>query len=178
MSADVPQQLLLSQEGAVVIAVGDLVVRVAPHPTRDPDAAVIGLAIRDATLAAEVSTAISQAIANAVGEPTERPVVHLRSRKRLAEVSAQLSGAIALVGVTPRNGRRLVELVSGCRAAGAAGVQLVWDGSDAAIERHVFAALEFARSTPASAPVVLSRHERPAAALAILIAHRARKEAR
>jgi len=75
-----------------------------------------------------------------------------------------------MVGVTARNSRHLVAIVDGLRAAGVAGIQLVWDGESG--ERHVFAALERARSNPAAAPVVLATGLEPVPALHTLIAHR------
>jgi hypothetical protein len=102
--------------------------------------------------------------------------VRARSRKGLAREASRLGGAIAIVRVTARNARHLAALVAAARAAGALGVQLVWDGADpprAAIEHHVFAALEHARATPGEPPVVLAITDQPAAALRFLIAHRA-----
>jgi hypothetical protein len=198
----VPQQLLLSQEGAVVIEViaggaaaaqgGSLVVRVAPY-TGDTAAreATIGVAVADPALAQALTAAIVHALGQArvqalgdaapVSEPSETsnaqvPTVRVRSRKALARDAGRLGGAIAIVPVTAHNARHLVALVDGTRAAGAIGVQLVWDGADpprAAVEHHVFAALERARATPSEPPVVLATSDQPVAALYFLVAHRA-----
>jgi hypothetical protein len=51
----------------------------------------------------------------------------------------------------------------------------VWDGADpprAAVEHHVFAALERARATPGEPPVVLASSDQPVAALDFLVAAR------
>lgn len=140
---------------------GDLVARVQ-------------IAVADPELAAALAAQIGAAMRAVAAEP--RPVlarVHVRSRRRLAARAAELPGAIAMIGVTANNARHLVALVDAARAAGAAGIQLVWDGQGAAArERHVFAALEHARATPAAAPVVLAPDDDPAAALALAIARR------
>jgi hypothetical protein len=227
----VPEQLLLSQEGAVVIEVvagaaaaarGDaLVVRVAPY-TRHTAAreATIGVAVADPALAQALTEAIVHALGQALGhvvaqvpghahghghalghtserapedahgqvlrnpapaddplEPANArvPTVRVRSRKGLTRDAGRLGGAIAIVPVTARNARHLVALVHGARAAGAVGVQLVWDGADpprAAVEHHVFAALERVRATPGEPPVVLAATDQPVSALHFLVAHR------
>ena len=103
------------------------------------------------------------------------PTVRVRSRNGLARDAGRLGGAIAVVPVTARNARHLVALVDGSRAAGAIGVQLVWDGAEparTAVEHHVFAALERARATPGEPPVVLAASDRPVAALRFLVARR------
>lgn len=167
-----------------------LVVRVAPYgaAAADAGAARIAVAIADPALASALTTAVADAVAGAIAAATASeaegiPVVSLRSRKRMARVAGRLVGAIAIVAVTARNARHLVALVDGIRAAGAAGVQLVWDGVTPPrdqVERHVFAALERARTTPGEPPVVLAATDVPASALHLLIAHRAglRKEPR
>jgi hypothetical protein len=220
--ADLHEQLLLPQEGAVVIdpaeeaprsGVGSpttwpafvkvvagtapvpgappgdrtdapLVVRVAPYTAGGGAAreAQVGIAIADPALAQAITAAVTAAVTAAICDagpdraPADRaPTVRLRSRKRLARLAGRLTGAIAIVPVTARNARHLVALVDGIRAAGAAGVQLVWDGTQpprAAVERHVFAVLERARATPNDPPVVLATSDPPAAALHLLIAHR------
>ena len=125
----------------------------------------IGIHVADPALA-EALRAIDLA-------PPACPLVTLRSRKRLAEIAATLAGAIAIVPITLRNARHLVELTDGIRAAGAAGIQLGWDGADRPLlERHVFAVLEHGRATPGAAPIVLAPTREPAAALRILVAHR------
>jgi hypothetical protein len=101
-----------------------------------------------------------------------------RSRGRRARSASRAGSArrSSPVRVTACNARHLAALVAAARAAGALGVQLVWDGADpprAAIEHHVFAALEHARATPGEPPVVLATTDQPAAALRFLIAHRA-----
>ena len=156
-----------------------LVVRVAPHAARaTAREAQIRVAVADPALAQALTTAIAEAIraAGAVPPPPQ-PVrtIRLRSRKRLVREAGQIPGAIALVPVTARNARHLVELVDRLRAAGAIGVQLVWDGADPPrprVEHHVFAALERARATPGEPPVVLAASDQPVPALYLLIARR------
>ena len=160
--------------GAEVAAAGaaDLVVRVGA-PAASPDEATIVFGVADPALATAMASAIAAALRGFALEPVAPRTVLLRSRRRIPEL--ELAGAIAIVGVTPRNARHLVELVDGVRAAGAIGVQLVWDGADpprAAVEHHVFAALERARATPGEPPVVLATSDQPAPALCFLVAHR------
>jgi hypothetical protein len=198
----VPQQLLLPQEGAGVTAIviggaagAPLVVRVAPYASEPaPCEAVIGVAVRDPALAAAMTRAIVDAVASvagaamadvAVGDAgalpsvdsaagSPLPTLRVRSRKRLAARAADAAGAIAIVPVTARNARHLIAIIDAARAAGACGIQLVWDGATppprATVERHVFAALEHARATPAASPVVLAARASPAAALQLVIA--------
>ncbi len=135
--------------------------------------AAIQIGIADPVLANAVAAALTAALAAIEVPPLSHPTVLLRSRKRLAERAAELAGAIAIVGVTPRNARHLVALTDQLRAAGVVGIQLVWDG--ASHERHVFAALEHARGLPAAAPVVLATAIEPAPALLLLVAHRLRR---
>lgn len=159
-------------------AADPLVVRVAPYtgapaPREAPHEATIGVAVGDPALAAALTRAIGDALAGAAHALPALPILAVRSRKRLAARAAQAAGAIVIVAVTARNARHLVALVEAARAAGARGVQLVWDGEApprAAVEHHVFAALEHARATPAAPPVVLAAHAAPAAALALVIA--------
>jgi hypothetical protein len=140
----------------------------------------ITVAIADAELATRVRDAAARAVARATAElvlDREPRAVRFRSRARLAAVRDELPGALALIGVTPRNARRLRELVDGARAAACAGVQLVWDGADRMrIEGPVFEVLEHARATPDQAPVVLAASAHPAAALLQLMAHRERRD--
>lgn len=138
--------------------------------------AAIEVAIADPALAGRVASAIEIAVAAISVPPLAHPIVHLRSRRRLAERGAELTGAIAIVRVTRNNARHLVELIDGLRAAGAAGIQLVWDTTaDPGAERHVFAALERARAAPAAAPVVVATTLDPVPVLRLLIAHRPRR---
>jgi hypothetical protein len=161
------------------LAGASLVVRVAPYAARAAAReARIGVAIADPARAQAVAAAVAEAIraagASAAPDRAAR-TVRLRSRKRLARIAGELTGAIAIVPVTARNARHLVALVEGVRAAGAIGVQLVWDGElppRAEVEPHVFAALERARATPDQPPVVLATSDRPVPALHLLVAHR------
>ena len=161
-----------------------LAVRVGPGGPPDGAAAQIAVRIADPALAATITERIAAAITAAAAElaaaaPQGERAVTLRSRKALARRAAEIAGAVTVVPVTERNARHLVELVGGIRAAGALGVQLVWDGEAPPrerVERHVFAVLEQARATPLGPPVVLATEARPAAALWILIAHGRRTE--
>ncbi|MEO8699341.1 MAG: hypothetical protein ABI867_04830 [Kofleriaceae bacterium] len=133
----------------------------------------IPVVVKDPVLAAAITQAISAALAETAPVLAEPRLVGLKSRAGLARLLPELPGALAIVTVTPRNARHLVELADGLRAAGAAGIQLVWDGGDRArIERHVFAVLERARATPQLAPIILAATARPVPALLALIAYR------
>ena len=163
-----------------------LVVRVAPYTDRAPagaDVARIAIGVMDPDLAHALTAAVADAVAGVVNAAAAEiahseaaPVVRLRSRRAVARDPGRLAGAIAVVPVTARNARHLVALVDRVRAAGAIGVQLVWDGAApprADVERHVFAALEHARATPGEPPVVLATADQPVTALHVLVAHRA-----
>jgi len=149
--------------------------------TAEPLESTVNVSIADRALADTMADAITEALraTTAAFELPDPRVVRLRTRKRLASLGAdRLRGAIVVVRVTETNGRRLPELVEAVRAAGALGVQLVWDGVTPArdrVERHVFAVLERARSTPAGPPVVLAREVEPALALRILAEQRAKE---
>jgi hypothetical protein len=136
----------------------------------------IDVAVRDEALARRITVSMTRAVRETTAAPPrEVAVVRAPSRKALERLGARVSGAIAVVPVTARNLRRLVEIVAGLRAAGAAGVQLAWDGRDPArevAEAKVFAVLEQARSQPGRAPVVLARGEEPVEALRILVDRR------
>lgn len=169
----------------IEIAAGDsLVVRVARYAEGvEAEGAGIAVGIADPERAAAMATAIAGPIAEVVAGTlevaAERPVVRLRARKAVARDPGRLAGAIAIVPVTARNARHLVALVDSIRSAGAAGIQLVWDGAAPPrdrIECHVFAALERARQLPGTAPVVLAASERPASALRLLITHRSQTQ--
>jgi hypothetical protein len=161
MAAASPAELVMSI--AAVGGAGDPVAR-------------IGISVRDKTLAARLAGAMTRAVRAVVSAPLrEMAVVRVRSHKSLEHLGAGVAGAIAVVPLTARNLRRAGELVEALRAAGAAGVQLVWDGREPSrevAEARVFAILERARATPGQAPVVLARGEEPVEALRILIAHR------
>jgi len=158
-------------------------VRVGPWPApglgADEAEAQITVRIADPTLAAAVTERIAAALVAATGAlartaPDAARVIALRSRKALARRIEAVAGAIAIVPVTERNARHLLELVDAIRAAGALAVQLVWDGEAPPrerVERPVFAVLERARATPLGPPVVLAADARPAAALRFLVAH-------
>ncbi len=158
-----------------------LVVSVGPGGGAAPDAspppvARIDVSVQDGALARRLTAAMTRALRAAVASPPrEIAVVRVRSRKALARLGAEVAGAIAVVPVTARNLRRAGEIVEALLAAGAAGVQLAWDGrepSREAAEAKVFAILEQARSKPGRAPVVLARSEEPVEALRILVDHR------
>jgi hypothetical protein len=138
--------------------------------------AEITISIADGRLRAAVRRAIDGVLARATTpDAGQWRVVRLRTRKRLAALTEAeaLRDAIVVVRVTADNARRLPAIVAGARSAGAAGVQLVWNGVDPArsqVERGIFAALESARATPTAAPVVLATRARPVPALLVLIA--------
>ncbi|HMG21861.1 MAG TPA: hypothetical protein VK607_11105, partial [Kofleriaceae bacterium] len=105
-------------------------------PDAELGAARVTVAVADPELARALTTAIAAALAEAAAELAPAaasvagaPVVRLRSRKRLARDPGRVAGAIAVVPVTARNARHLVALIDGLRAAGALGIQLVWDGA-------------------------------------------------
>lgn len=130
-------------------------------------------ATTEALRAARVATEAAAATTN------ELPVIRLRTRRRFEALgAARLAGAIVVMRVTEQSARRLPALVDDVRAAGAAGVQIVWDGESPPrerVEQHVFAVLEKARATPKSPPVILARSEEPTRALRALVAGK-RKE--
>jgi hypothetical protein len=140
--------------------------------------AQIGVSVRDEALARRLAGAMTRAVqAAAAAPPREIAVVRVRSRRGLDRLGTAVAGAIAVVTLTPRNLRRVGEIVERLRAAGVAGVQLVWDGREPpreAAEARVFAILEQARATPDQAPVVLARGREPAFALRILVDRRRR----
>jgi hypothetical protein len=108
----------------------------------------IGVHVADPALAAAIEAALAAAIAIPPPPPCE----------------------VAIVRVSRDNARGLVDRVDELRAAGAVAIQLVWDGRDRGrLERHVFAALERGRASPAAAPVVLADTDEPVAALLMLI---------
>ena len=144
-------------------------------------AATVRISVEDATLRAELDRAISDALRAAISTDIEDDprVVRLRTKKRFERLGAEgVTRAIVVVRVTESNARRLPDLVERIRAAGALGVQLVWDGESpqrAHVERHVFAVLEQARATPGGPPVVVATAEEPAFSLRVLIAHQIRR---
>ena len=144
----------------------------------EPLEASVTVSIADRALADATVNAVSAALRATLAsyEVTTLRVVRLRTRKRLARLGDEgVSGAVVVVRVTETNGRHLLEIVEGARAAGALGGQLVWDGVRPPrdrVERHVFAVLERARATPAGPPVVLSNEAEAAPSLRVLIEHR------
>lgn len=130
------------------------------------------VSVRDRSLGRRIKLAMARRLRAVVAEPLpDLPVVRISSRKALDRRRDDLAGAIAVVPVTDRNGRRLQSLVESILAAGATGVQLVWDGRDPARERveaRVFAVLEQARLHPGRAPVVLACDDEPVESLRIL----------
>jgi len=159
---------------------GGIVLSVGEADTSGDAVARIGLSVKDAALARQLAVAMARALRRAAAKaPAELPVVRVRSRKALAGLGLGVAGAIAIVPVTPRNLRRVGEIVEALRAAGVAGVQLVWDGGQPSrhlAEARVFAVLERARETPGLPPVVLASSDDPVEALRILVA--ARRQAR
>ena len=116
--------------------------------TIDDLEATIGVNVADPALAQAIDDALARALAVPPPPPCEVAIVH---------VTRDVD---------------LVARVDELRAAGATAIQLVWNGADRRLAKHVFAALERGRANPAAAPVVLARSEQPVAALRILVAHR------
>jgi hypothetical protein len=110
-------------------------------------------------------------IAVRVGDPVLAGAIEAELQQALA-IPPPPPCDVTLVHVTRANARTLVDRIDELRAGGATAIQLVWDGIDPRLERHVFAALERGRANPAAAPVVLATTEQPVAALRILVAHR------
>jgi hypothetical protein len=128
----------------------------------------VELDVANGALARRISGAVVDALERAARATmeTELPVVRFRTKKRrdvLVERDG-LRGALVVIGVTIANLRRLIEDIDVARRAGAAGIQLVWDGASPPrdrAERHVFAALERARAAPTAAPVILADSSEP-----------------
>jgi hypothetical protein len=162
-------RLAAERPEALVICVGDA-------RKGDGPVAHIGVSVRSAALARKLEGAMTRALKAATATtPRATAIVRVRSRKAAERLGARVAGAIAVVPVTARNVRRVGEIVESLRAAGAAGVQVVWDGREPpreAAEASVFAVLERARATPAEAPVVLASGEEPVESLRILIENR------
>lgn len=162
-------------ETSLVVRVG----AISSEAARERLEAAVTVSIADPALARAMTSAIAEALraagrSGAAAGVTPR-VVHLRTRKRLAVLVAErpeeLTGAVAVVRVTERNARHLLALIDGIRAAGARAVQMQWNGLDPArsrVERHVFAVLERARSTPNLPPVILARTPEPMEALLLI----------
>jgi hypothetical protein len=153
-----------------------LVVSIGAASSAGGPVARVGVWVRDRVLAARLARAMTRTLRRAVALPSrELAVVRVPSRRALERIGGSVEGAIAVVPLTRRNLRHAGAIVEALRAAGAAGVQLAWDGHDPArevAEARVFEILEHARATPAQPPVVLARGEEPVEALRILIAHR------
>lgn len=152
---------------------GELLVWVgSADAAAQPDGAEVRVAARSPARARRLTSAVAGALRElATQEAPALPVVRVPSRKALARLGEAVAGALAVVPVSARNLRFAGEIVEALRAAGAAGVQVVWDGEDPPRERAeapIFALLERARSTPGKAKVVLSRDEEPAESLRIL----------
>lgn len=121
-----------------------------------------GTAALDAAIEVKAPARIARAVADALGaHPLEAAPVPTR---RVVRDAARAAGVLAIVHVTPRAARHLPARVAAMRAAGALGVQLVWDGKDRTLERWVFRTLEDARGT-GGPPVMLARDAAPAFAL-------------
>lgn len=142
----------------------------------------VEIAVESPALAKALEHAIEAALRD-VPAPPRYPVVRLRTFRRLAalgssEPGARIEGKIAVVRVTGPGLRRLPALVEAIRAAGALGVQLVWDGLAPPRERAegpIFRVLEQARATKAGPPVMLAAERTPVLALRTAIAVRSSK---
>jgi hypothetical protein len=153
-----------------------LVVGVGTAASRDEPFACVRVSVRNQALGRRVAGAVTRALRAEIAKPpAEVAVVRVASRKALERLGSEVSGAIAVVPVTPRSARRAGELVEALRARGALGIQLAWRDEGpprGAAESWVFAILEHARATPARAPVVLARTEELVDALRILVDRR------
>jgi hypothetical protein len=147
-----------------------IVARVVTSATTRPvrGEAVVEIRVADRRLAEAISRRVVASLEGAMASlpvATAERVVRFRTNRRLAELEASgLDGALAIVRVTVANARRLGEYAERACAAGAVGVQLVWDGESPPrdrVERWVFDALERARAAPKRAPVVLARTSIP-----------------
>jgi hypothetical protein len=136
----------------------------------------VGVSVRDRRLAARLTKAMTRTLRAAVALPIrELSVVRVASRRAVERLGKNVEGTVAIVPLTRRNLRRAAAIVEGLRVAGAAGVQVAWNGCEPAresAEATVFKILERARATPSLPPVVLAHGTEPVAALRILIAHR------
>lgn len=141
-------------------------------PARGPMVQV-RVSVGDRSLGRRIKLAMARRLRDVVAEPLpDLRVVRISSRRALERRRDDVTGAIAIVSVTDRNGRRLESLVESIFVAGAAGVQLAWDGRDPPrdqVEATIFAVLEEARSNPARAPVVLAPGEELVESLRILL---------
>jgi hypothetical protein len=161
----------------------DLVVRIDPPRRRESEAAIV-VRVRGARLRRTMARAIAEAL-RAAAERCPAPalrVVRVRTRRHATLLGDRLAGAVAIVVVSERGRRHLPALVDTIRAAGALGVQLVWDGRDperSKIERYLFDVLERARAMPSGPPVVLAKSTTVVETLRVLVgASRTRKEDR
>ncbi len=126
--------------------------------------ASVEVQVQGQELARALASAITVAVeTTAIPSALEVPlrIVRLRTRRRFDALGPDaIAGAVAVVRVTEGNARRLPALVEAIRAAGALGVQLLWDGESpprAKVEQPVFAVLEQARATRSGPPVFLAR---------------------
>lgn len=136
----------------------------------------IRMAIADEALGTALATALERTLAVSPVLDDARPVVRLRTRKRLETLGAERIGdAYVVVAVRADNARRLPSLVAAIRALRPAGVQIVWDGVSPPredVEAFVFAALENARATPGEPPVVVAASRDVCFALRVLVRER------
>jgi hypothetical protein len=120
--------------------------------------AEVEICVRDPALAAAIGEAVKAAIA--AEDPPERLVVVVREEGDVAAVP----GKLAVIGADQ------AALVDAVEAAGAAGIQLVWNGRPRRLERVVFAVLEAWRGQKRRCPLMLAADGVPSLALRRAIA--------
>lgn len=150
----------------------ELVISVAAEAPADAPMVGLRVSVRDSSLGRRIKLGMTRRLRAVVAEPLpDLRVVRISSRKAFDGSRDDVTGAIAIVRVTDRNRGGLESLVESLVGAGAAGVQLAWDGRDPPRERveaGVFAVLEQARLHPGRAPVVLAPGEEVVESLRIL----------
>ncbi len=151
---------------------GPLVVEVtadAPEAAASPRA-IVRIRVADADLAARLEGALAERLQASLSAPAiaKTRTVRIRSRAGLIRRASAVPGAVVLVPVTRRNAAALPGLVAAIGAAGAAGIQLIWDGRRPpreVAEAPVFEVLEERRGRPEGAPVLLASVREPVEAL-------------
>ena len=124
--------------------------------------ATFRLRVADADLAERLATAIASRVSSERARPLPWPEV-VRVTANGADVSGRVA-VLPLAGIPPTALERLLGTVE---SAGAAGIQLVWDGVNpprAIAEAALFAALEKRRGRK-GVPLVLALDETPCEAL-------------
>lgn len=124
--------------------------------------ATFRLRVADADLAGRLATAIASHVSSERARPLPSPEV-----VRVTANGAEVSGRVAVLPLAEIPPAALERLLGAVEGAGAAGIQLVWDGVEpprAIAEAAVFAALEKRRGRK-GVPLVLAVDETPCEAL-------------